>query len=197
MKIFKKMLAMGLAAMTAVSAMGISAAAEEDVTDSAQCLDGTTINNIAINTNTPDIGTVITYINDDGVEKTAVIVEIVEAVPVNSGISLAWSSKTYENVEIPKNVTGNEGVQVGSTYTASLSDDYAYVTTSNWNAYLNKLNIALIDETTGTATWGSVSSEGSYYVNYRLTAGNKYSYKFSAEQSGTQQCTADIQLWSD
>ncbi len=197
MKIFKKMLAMGLAAMTAVSAMGISAAAEEDVTDSAQCLDGTTINNIAINTNTPDIGTVITYINDDGVEKTAVIVEIVEAVPVNSGISLAWSSKTYENVEIPKNVTGNEGVQVGSTYTASLSDDYAYVTTSNWNAYLNKLNIALIDETTGTATWGSVSAEGSYYVNYRLTAGNKYSYKFSAEQSGTQQCTADIQLWSD
>lgn len=192
MKKFKKVMAMSLAAMAVVSAMSMTASAE-DLTNSAQCVKG----GMAINPNTPEIGTVITYTNDEGIEKTAVIDEIVELVPVNPGISLAWSSRTYEGVAIPKNITGNEGVQLGPTYTASLTDNYAYVTTSNWNAYLNKLNIALIDETEGNVKWGYASAEGTYYINYRLIAGNKYSYKFSAEQSGNQQCTADIQMWSN
>lgn len=192
MKKFKKVVAMCLTAAMALSMMSVGVFAMD-----ARCISNPMSANYILNDNTPEIGTVITYTNDEGVEKTAVITEIVELVPVNEGISLAWASTVFEEVEIPKNITGNEGVQIGGSYAASLSDNYAYVSTANWNAYLNKLNIALIDETTGTVTWGYAPSEGTYYINYRLTAGNTYHYKFSAEQSGTQTCLADIQLFSN
>ena len=193
MKKFKKIIAMGCAAVMAFSAMSISAFAdnnlETDINDS-------NIAKTEVQSYVPKLGDKITYVDEDGVEKEAVITEINEPKPIENMIEPYWYSGWFTNVEIQKNVTGNEGTQIGGTYFATTSDVYACFRTKNWCGYLNALNYALIDTDDNTVQWNTVRNIGTYMIKVP-TIGHRYIYKFSGESATNKTLTCDLCLESD
>lgn len=189
MKKFKRIIAMGCAAIMSVSAINMAALAK----DNSKV--GTKVE-IATVTYSPKLGDTITYVDENGVEKEAVITEIKEPKPVETMFEPCWYSGWFNGVEIPKNTSGNEGIQIGGTYFATNADTYACFRTRNWCAYLNALNYSLIDTNNNTAQWNTVRTPGTYMMEVP-TIGHRYIYKFSGESSTNKTLTCDLCLESD
>lgn len=200
MKKFKKIIALGLAATVAVSAMSMSSAfAVENTTSEMQVIPAES-NIVAGGAYTPKVGDTLVYLDNNGERKTAVITLIDTPVPIENeyGIEPMWVSKWFYNTRINRNVSGNNGTQVGSSYRATYADGHAAIKTKNWSAHLNALNYSVVDETDGTATWGTLREEYPGGVNVAVpTEGHYYHYVFSGESSTNNTLTCDLMLLSD
>lgn len=204
MKKFKKIIAMCLTAAMALSMMSVGAfAADNSINVSSFSLakaTGFTMNNAEDPYDAfPEIGSTVTLEDENGNEYTAIVGGYVEAVKDDSIANRRWASSLFNDVEIPRNIDGNQGVQVGLTYTAGINDQYACFSTSDWNAYLHRLNFSVTEQvgSTNYVYYGYVESEGNYICpQLECVNGRRYSYRFSSEQSTNSQATCDLQLFS-
>lgn len=147
----------------------------------------------------PEIGSEVTLYDENGEPFTATVGGYVEAIVTDPTIKPAWISNWFTNVNIPRNIDGNQGVQIGLDYIATIYDQYAGFSTKNWNAYLNRLNFSVTERIGNTSTvyYGYVTSPGDVIVpGLSLIQGRSYSYRFSSEQTHNYQSMCDIQLFS-
>lgn len=195
----KKIITMGVAAMMTVSAISTSAfAVEESVIPTKASLGLISMDQL------PEIGTTVSFIDENGVAQEATVAGYldIQKMDENSPMPI-WHSEVFDDVEIPRDIDGNQGVIVGKWYSASTSDNYGYFTTSDWNAYLHTLNFSLTERYLTNngykynIYYGNIEEEGSYSIGgVRLVSGRSYAYTFSSQQNTNSQATCDLELYS-
>ena len=119
-----------------------------------------------------------------------------ECIPI-SGPRVRWGVETFYAARIPKNITGNEGVQIGDYYVnIGTPNNQACFGVHNWSSNLTKINIGLMDGTAGRVYTSQVSREGNYEIPYSLQV-HAYAYVFSGNTTNSLAGAADVTLWSN
>ncbi|MDO5399121.1 MAG: hypothetical protein Q4G33_14480 [bacterium] len=196
----KKIAMMSLAAMMAVSAISMTAFAEETV---AMTLLSSYVNDL--NDTLPEIGSTVTFTDADGIEQQATVAGYLDINEVSANEPMPmWDSNWMEDVEIPRNIDGHQGAQIGLWYSPKTTENYAKLSTRNWNAHLNTLNVSLTEKYLTSSGYkyniyvGAIESPSTYTITgVRLTAGRSYAYTFSSQQNSNSQAECDLRLFSE